>query len=70
MSIIKDFKFYDEDEDAEKYQHCYLLIVDFKNRTVTTNCGDFYYGYDISFDDFIKFADYIKEQDKILNGEN
>lgn len=29
---------------------------------VRTNCGDFYYDYDISFDDFIKFAEFIKKE--------
>lgn len=68
--IIKDFKFYNEDEDAEKYESCYILVADFKTRTVTTNCGDFYYDYSIDFDDFIKFAKYIEETDRKLNHEN
>lgn len=38
-----------------------LLQADFKNGCVTTNCGDFYFDYDIPFDDFIKFAKFIKK---------
>ena len=68
--IIKDFKFYDDDEDAEKYKSDYVLVADFKNRIVMTNCGDFYYDYSINFDDFIKFAKYIEETDRKLNNEN
>lgn len=60
--VIKDFKLYDDDEDAEKYQDCYILKADFDKKEVTTNCGDFYYDYSISFDDFIKFAKHIEER--------
>lgn len=38
-----------------------LLQADFKNGCVTTNCGDFYFDYDIPFDYFIKFAKFIKK---------
>lgn len=68
--IIKDFKFHDQDEDAEKYKSLYVLAADFKNRIVMTNCGDFYYDYSIDFDDFIKFAKYIEDTDRKLNHEN
>lgn len=40
------------------------LIVDFKNRVVSTNCGDFYMDYDIPFDDLFELVDYIKETEK------
>ena len=30
--VIKDFKLYDDDEDAEKYQDCYLLMADFDKK--------------------------------------
>lgn len=65
--VIKDFNFigiYSDDEDAEKDKDSYLLIADFDKKEVTTNCGDFYYDYSISFDDFIKFARYIEERKK------
>lgn len=63
MSIIKDYKFYFDNEDADKYPDAYNLLIDFENREVTTNCGDFYYDYTVSFDDFIKVAEYIKEKE-------
>lgn len=47
----------------------YLLIADFKERTVRTVCGDFYYDYDISFDDFFRFAKQIEAID-IIQKEN
>lgn len=65
--IIKDFKLYSDEEDVEKYPTCYVLMADFKKRQITTNCGDFYYDISIDFDDFIKFAKHIEEQDKIYN---
>ena len=65
--IIKNFKLYTDKEDAEKYPTCYVLIADFKERKITTNCGDYYYDYEFSFDDFIKFAKAVEEQDKIYN---
>lgn len=40
------------------------LIVDFKNRVVRTNCGDFYMDYDIPFDDLFELVDYIKKNEK------
>lgn len=43
-----------------------LLIADFKKRVVSTNCGDFYLDYEISFDDLFKFVDYIKKCEREL----
>lgn len=65
--IIKDFKLYSDEEDAENYPTSYVLMADFKKRQITTNCGDYYYDFEFSFDDFIKFAKAIEEQDKIYN---
>lgn len=41
-----------------------LLRADFKDGYVDTNCADYYYNYSISFDDFIKFAEFIKKERK------
>lgn len=41
-----------------------LLTADFNEKTVRTDCGDFYYDYNISFDDFIKFAHFIEKEEK------
>ena len=68
--IIKDFKLYDEDEDAEKYPTCYALKADFDKKEVTTNCGDFYYDYSINFDDFLKFAKHIEERLKVNENQS
>lgn len=46
-----------------------VLYADFKNRVVRTNCGDFYYDYDISFDDLFIFSDYVKNMDNEINGK-
>lgn len=71
MSKTSDFKisklYYDEES---KDRDSYILIADYDKREVTTNCGDFYYDLSIDFDDFIKFAKHIEEQDKILNRGN
>lgn len=70
MSKMKNFniiKFYQDEEDEQKSPECYLLIADFDKREITTNCGDFYYDLTFNFDDFIKFAKHIEEQDKIYN---
>lgn len=69
MSKIVDFKLMKLyiDEDTDRYS--YLLKADFDQREVTTNCGDSYNDISISFDDFIKFAKAIEEQDKIYNKE-
>ena len=68
MSKTRDFKvskLYDDEE--AKDSDSYSLIADFDKRVVSTNCGDFYYDYDISFDDFLKFAKHIEKEDKIYN---
>ena len=51
---MKELRLKDEDT--------YLLVADFKEKEVRTNCGDFYYDYSISFDDFIKFAHFIENE--------
>ena len=58
MNNISELKSSDEELNSV------LLYADFKEKCVTTNCGDFYYDYSISFDDFIKFAEFIKENRK------
>lgn len=65
--ICNIIKFYNDEEDEQKHSDCYQLIADFDKREVSTNCGDFYYDLSFSFDDFIKFAKHIEEQDKIYN---
>ena len=40
------------------------LIVDFKNRVVSTNCGDFYMDTDILFDELFELVDYIKKTER------
>lgn len=57
-SYIKDGELIQKDE---KYGDEVLLWADFKEGCVCTNCADGYYNYSISFDDFIKFADFIKK---------
>lgn len=39
-----------------------LLYANFEDGCVNTHCGDFYYDYSIPFDDFIKFAEFIKKE--------
>ena len=65
ISNVKAIKFYYDEE--ERNSDNYILIADFDKRVVTTNYGDFYYDYDISFDDFLKFAKHIEKEDKIYN---
>ena len=70
MSNINDFKMtklFTSEEPTSSNSDDYILIADFDKRVVSTNCGDFYYDYDISFDDFLKFARHIEKQDKIYN---
>ncbi len=38
-----------------------LLSADYEHGEVRTNCGDGYMDYNIPFDSFLKFADFIKE---------
>ena len=56
-SYIKDGELIEKD----KYGDEVLLWADFKDGYVHTNCADYYYNYSISFDDFIKFAEFIKK---------
>lgn len=70
MSCINDFKItklIPNDKPNASNSESYLLIADFDKRVVITHCGDFYYDYDINFDDFLKFARYIEKEDKIYN---
>ena len=57
--IINDFKLIDNDEDNNT--NTVLLYANFEDKTISTNCGDFYYDYSISFEDFIKFAHFIEK---------
>ena len=54
MALIKDRELIERDD--------VLLCADFKEGCVYTNCADDYYNYSISFDDFIKFAEFIKRE--------
>lgn len=60
-SYIKDCGLIERDD---KYGDDVLLWADFKNGCVCTNCADYYYDYSIPFDDFIKFAEFIKKERK------
>lgn len=59
-SYIKDGELIEKDEYGDEV----LLWADFKDGYVHTNCADYYYNYSISFDDFIKFAEFIKKERK------
>lgn len=52
------------DRDDELGITSILLVANFEDREVSTNCGDFYYDYSIPFDDLFKFVEQIKEMDK------
>lgn len=52
------------DRDNELGIDSFLLVANLADRTVRTNCGDFYYDYEIPFDDLYKFVDYIKKMEK------
>lgn len=43
------------------------LHADFERRVIRTECGDSYMDYEISFDDFIKFAKLVDKEDTFLN---
>lgn len=60
-SHIKDSNLIESDK---KYGDEVLFYADFENGCVNTNCADYYYDYSISFDDFIKFAEFIKKERK------
>lgn len=57
-SYIKDGELIERDDKFEEV----LLWADFEEGCVCTNCADNYYDYSISFDDFIKFAEFIKKE--------
>ena len=40
------------------------LVINIKNRTVETRCGDWYFDMSFPFDDILAIADKIKEIDK------
>lgn len=60
-SYIKDGKLIERDDE---FGDEVLLLADFKEGYVYTNCADYYYNYSIPFDDFIKFAECIKKERK------
>lgn len=70
MSVINNFEAKLVDEPIDKNDDSnYLMIADFERRVVGTNCGDFYYDYEIGFDDFIKFAHFIEKEEKRLKSK-
>lgn len=60
-SYIKDGQLFEKDDIFDDEV---LLWADFEEGCVHTNCADYYYNYSISFDDFIKFAEFIKKERK------
>lgn len=60
-NYIKDGQLFEKDDE---YGDEVLLWADFKEGCVHTNCADYYYNYSISFEDFIKFAEFIKKERK------
>lgn len=60
-SYIKECELIERDDECGDDV---LLWADFENGWVCTNCADDYYNYSISFDDFIKFAEFIKKERK------
>lgn len=60
-SYIKDGKLIERDDEVGDEV---LLLADFKEGYVHTNCADYYYNYSITFDDFIKFAEFIEKERK------
>ena len=54
-----------EDDEFEEG----LLYADFKEKEVQTNCADPYYNYSIPMDEFLKFADRIREKLKKQEGK-
>lgn len=60
-SYIKDGELIETDDE---FGDEVLLRADFKKGRVDTNCADYYYDYSIPFDDFIKFAEFIKKEVK------
>ena len=66
---MKDFEAKLIDRDDELDITSVQLIADFKRRIVSTNCGDFYYDYDIDFDGLFSFVEQVKQMDKEINGD-
>ena len=58
-SYIKDGELIERDDE---FGDAVLLWADFKEGCVYTDCADDYYNYSIPFDDFIKFAEFIKKE--------
>lgn len=54
-----------EDDDFEEG----LLYADFNEKRIGTNCADSYYNYSIPMDEFLKFADRIREKLKEQEGK-
>ena len=54
-----------EDDDFEEG----LLYADFKEKRIETNCADPYYNYSIPMDEFLEFADRIREKLKQQDGK-
>lgn len=55
----------DDDEGFEER----LLYADFDEKEIGTNCADSYYNYAIPMDEFLKFADRIREKLKKQEGK-
>lgn len=53
-----------DDDDSEEG----LLYADFDEKRIETNCADPYYNYGIPMDEFLEFADRIREKLKEQNG--
>ena len=54
-----------DDDDFEEG----LLYADFDEKRIETNCADPYYNYSIPMDEFLKFADRIREKLKKQEGK-
>ena len=53
-----------DDDDFEEG----LLYADFDEKRIETNCADPYYNYSIPMDEFLEFADRIREKLKEQEG--
>ena len=60
MPIIEHDEFLDLTNDD--YIGEVLLQADFEEKEIQTNCLDTYYDYTIPMDEFLKFADRIREK--------
>ena len=54
-----------DDDDSEEG----LLYADFDEKRIETNCADPYYNYSIPMDEFLEFADRIREKLKRQEGK-